>query len=128
MILDTSVIVALLIREPGYEALERKVRKAGAVAVGSPTLLETAMVMIGVTGEGGRAVVDRFRADLDIAVIPFGARHGQVATDAFLRFGKGRHPAALNILDCMTYATARVADESLLFTGNDFAQTDIQAA
>jgi ribonuclease VapC len=51
-----------------------------------------------------------------------------VATKAFTRYGKGRHPARLNYGDCMTYATASVAGQSLLFTGNDFAQTDIPPA
>jgi ribonuclease VapC len=61
-------------------------------------------------------------------VVPFDEPHVEVATKAFLGFGKGRHRAALNYGDCMTYATARRADRPLLYTGDDFARTDIQAA
>jgi ribonuclease VapC len=86
------------------------------------------MVMIGASGDGGGALVSSFGSSWDLIVIPFEERHAEVAIDAFGRYGKGRHPAALNILDCMTYATARIAGEPLLFTGNDFARTDIAAA
>jgi len=60
-----------------------------------------------------------------VIVIPFGTDHWTAAHDAFLRFGKGRHPARLNLGDCMTYATAKLAGEPLLCLGNDFAQTDL---
>jgi ribonuclease VapC len=65
---------------------------------------------------------------MEVLVIPFGEPHWSAAATAFIRFGKGRHPAALNYGDCMTYATARVAERPLLYVGNDFAQTDIEAA
>jgi ribonuclease VapC len=51
-----------------------------------------------------------------------------LATQAWLAYGKGRHPAALNFADCFSYALAKRADEALLFIGNDFSQTDIEAA
>lgn len=121
-------MVAVIIREPGFEALEQKMREADVIAAGAPTLVETSMVIVGAGGESGRAVVSRLRTNLDIVVVPFGARHEEVAIEAFIRFGKGHHPAALNYGDCMTYATARVADEPLLYIGNDFAKTDIEAA
>jgi ribonuclease VapC len=60
--------------------------------------------------------------------VPFGAEHVQVATDAWRRYGKGNHPAKLNFGDCISYATAQLASEPLLFVGNDFTQTDISAA
>jgi ribonuclease VapC len=128
VILDSSPVVSVLLRETGHEDLERKMREADVLAIGAPTLLEANMVIFGARGEPGRVAVARFRASLDVVVVPFGTRHEEVATEAFLRFGKGHHPAALNYGDCMTYATARVADEPLLFIGNDFAQTDIEAA
>ena len=79
-------------------------------------------------GVPGLREVDRFLAGLEMVVIPFDGQHADVAGDAAIRFGKGRHPARLNYGDCMTYATARIADEPLLFIGNDFAQTDIEVA
>jgi len=61
-------------------------------------------------------------------VLPFGPEHVDASLDAFLRFGKGRHPAALNFGDCLTYAAAAVAGAPLLFTGGDFRKTDIEPA
>lgn len=128
MILDSSAIVAVLIREPGFEALELRMLEAEVIAVGAPTLFETAMVMNRAGTESGQTLLSRFRTSMGVTVVPFDAQHAEVATDAFSRFGRGRHPAKLNYGDCMTYATARVAEEPLLFIGNDFAKTDIQAA
>jgi ribonuclease VapC len=128
VILDSSPVVSVLLRESGYQSLEEKMRDAAVLAIGAPTLFETQMVIIGARGEPGRDAVARYRASLDLVVIPFGSRHQEIAIEAFTRFGKGRHPAALNYGDCMTYATAWVANEALLYIGNDFAQTDIQAA
>jgi ribonuclease VapC len=128
VILDSSPVVSVLLRESGHQGLEGKMRAADVLAIGAPTLLETEMVMISAQGEPGRLAIARFRASLDVVVVPFGARHEEVAIEAFARFGKGRHPAALNYGDCMAYATARVADEPLLYIGNDFKRTDIEAA
>jgi ribonuclease VapC len=65
---------------------------------------------------------------MNIVVVPFDMAHWEAAAQAFIRYGKGRHPAALNYGDCMTYATAQLAERPLLYIGNDFAQTDIEAA
>jgi ribonuclease VapC len=128
VILDSSAVVSVLLREPGHEELETKMREAGLLAIGAPTLVETRTVMVRRYGAPGLKEVDRFFMGLATKVIPFGGDHAEVAGEASIRFGKGRHPAKLNYGDCMTYATARIADEPLLFIGNDFAQTDIQAA
>jgi ribonuclease VapC len=128
VILDGSAVVAVLQEEVGHEELEQKMREADTLAIGAPTLLETAIVVVRQSGDSGRAAVARFRAALDVVVIPFGEGHWEAATQAFMRFGKGRHPAALNFGDCMTYATATIAQQPLLCTGKDFAQTDIERA
>ncbi len=65
--------------------------------------------------------------ELGIQEIPFGELHWREAVDAYRRFGKGRHPAALNFGDCMTYAVASLTGEPLLFVGNDFGHTDLEA-
>jgi ribonuclease VapC len=106
------------------EALE----DASSVAVGTPTVFEAAMVLAGSTGAPGDRILSRFLTDNGIALVPFDDRHWSVACEAFARFGKGRHPAKLNYGDCMTYATARLADAPLLFTGDDFSKTDLEAA
>lgn len=66
--------------------------------------------------------------ELSIDVLPFGEAHWAVALDAWLRFGKGRHRAALSLGDCLAFATARVAGRPLLCTGRDFAKTDLELA
>lgn len=128
MIVDSSAVVAILKREPRQAELATKLEDAGLVAIGAPTLFETGIVTIGALGERGRGLLAQFLENFDVEVLPFGPSHWEVAMEAFLRYGKGRHPAALNYGDCMTYATARLAEKPLLFIGGDFAQTDIQAA
>jgi ribonuclease VapC len=128
VIVDSSAVVAVLKREPLQDEMVTKLANADVVAIGAPTLFETDMVTIGALGKRGRAVIAQFLESFEVEVIPFGDAHWQVAAEAFLRFGKGRHPAGLNYGDCMTYATAWVAEEPLLYIGDDFAQTDIERA
>lgn len=118
----------MLLRESGQEELASKLESADLVAIGAPTLFETGMVMVGAMGERGRGLTSQFLEAFQVEVLPFGDLHWQVALQTFARYGKGQHPARLNYGDCMTYATARVAREPLLYIGNDFARTDIEAA
>ena len=128
MILDSSAVVAVLLREEGYRPYAEEMEDAPDLAIGAPTLLETGIVVMGRLGLSGRARIAQFLEHYGAVVIPFDERHWHVAADAFIRYGKGRHPAALNYGDCMTYATARLADHPLLFTGDDFAKTDVAVA
>ncbi|HWT90215.1 MAG TPA: type II toxin-antitoxin system VapC family toxin [Solirubrobacterales bacterium] len=128
MILDSSAIVALLRKEPGHQRLCSRLERAAARGIGGPTLFETAMVVRGRFGTNGLVLLERFLDDWEVQVIPFGESHWRAAMEAFTRYGKGRHPAGLNYGDCMTYASARVAEMPLLFIGNDFAKTDIPPA
>lgn len=128
MTLDSSAVVAMLLREEGYRRLTETVGRAETVAIGAPTLLETDMVMVGRFEQRGAALVEEFLEEHSVVVLPFDGCHRAAAAKAFARYGKGRHPAGLNYGDCMTYATARIADHPLLFTGGDFAKTDIPAA
>ena len=127
MILDSSAVVAMIGREPGSEKLLDRVAEAPLIGVGTPTLLETTMVLIGRFGPLGRLALSRFLDENEVVSIPFGERHWSVAGEAFIRYGKSRHPAALNLGDCMSYATASLAGEPLLYVGNDFSQTDIES-
>lgn len=128
MILDSSAVVAVLLRESSHGELLLKLESAELVAIGAPTLFETGMVMVGAVGERGRGLTSQFLESFEVEVIPFGDLHWQIALQAFARYGKGLHPARLNYGDCMAYATARVIEEPLLFVGDDFPQTDIEAA
>ena len=86
------------------------------------------MVMAGKKATDGLAALDAFLAETRIETIPFTAQHAAVAREAFLRFGKGRHPAGLNFGDCIAYAAARLEMMPLLFKGEDFRRTGIEAA
>lgn len=126
--LDSSAVVAILREEEGHGRLHAELEAAKVLAIGAPTLFETGIVAIGRFGQVGRSLVSQFLEYWCVEVAPFDERHWRVAFDAFARYGKGRHPAALNYGDCMTYATARIADLPLLFVGNDFAKTDVVPA
>jgi ribonuclease VapC len=125
MVLDSSAIVAIHLREPGHERLIDRIDTAEVVVVGVPTLLETAMVLTARLGQDARPMIFAFLRRLEAEVIPFNEEHLDAAATAFIRFGRGRHPAALNFGDCMSYAVASVAGMPLLSTGEDFKRTDI---
>lgn len=129
MIVDTSALVAVVMREPGHETiLERLTGPSVVAAVGAPTLVELGIVLSARLDRDARPIVADLLELLDLGVIPFTDDHWPVAVRAFMRFGRGRHPAALNFGDCLTYAIASLADEPLLFVGDDFAQTDLVPA
>lgn len=128
MIVDSSAIVAILLREPGFETLLGKLSLAEVAAVGTPTLTESALVLTSRLGTQGRVLLDQFIQQVGLVEVSFSEHHWRVATDAFERFGKGRYPAGLNFGDCMSYAVARVANRSLLCIGNDFPRTDLPLA
>ena len=73
-------------------------------------------------------MLSAFLRRLEAEVVPFNEEHLDAAATAFIRFGRGRHPAALNFGDCMSYAVASVAGMPLLFSGEDFSKTDIAQA
>lgn len=128
MILDSSVIVAIVHRESGYTDLVETLAAADTLAIATPTLLESGIVIEARLGVDAEAILDRFLTDFEVARIPFGEHHWREALAAYRRYGRSRHPAALNFGDCIAYATARLADEPLLFVGEDFAHTDIASA
>jgi len=128
MIIDTSVIVAIFLKEPGYHILLKKLSSSETIGIGTPTLAETGIVLTTRLGPEAKTMLARFLNELDITVIPFGEIHWQEAVDAYLKFGRGRHAAGLNFGDCLTYAAAKLARQPLLFIGDDFNRTDIEAA
>ena len=128
MIVDSSAVVAVLLRQPGYEPLLERLGEAPGAGIGTPTLAETGIVLTARLGIGAKTLLARFLQESGLVVVPFGEEHWRTAVDAFLRFGKGRHPAALNFGDCLTYATARLAGEPILCLGDDFSRTDLKLA
>ncbi len=125
MILDSSAIVAVLLAEPGSRGLAELRAGADRLGVGAATLVEASIVLTARAGPAGVAALEALLADAEVTVVPFTEAHWRVARSAFARFGKGRHPAALSLGDCYSYATARVAGQPLLFVGDDFPRTDL---
>lgn len=128
MILDSSVLVAVLLREPGWQALLGRIAADETAAVGAPTLAETGLVLTARLGRDARRLLSAFVREAGITVVPFVEEHARVAVEAYVRYGKGRHPAALNFGDCLTYAVARLAGQPLLCVGDDFPRTDLPIA
>ena len=128
MILDSSAIVAILLREPDCERLLAKIDGSQLVAIGAPTLFEAAMVLSARLRRDARPRLIEFLRRAEVEIIPFTRAHYEVASDAFFRYGKGRHPAALNFGDCLAYAVARLSGLPLLNVGDDFSKTDLTAS
>lgn len=128
MIVDTSAVVAVLLDEPDALRFATAIMTTAGIAVSAATRVEMTLVLEGRGGEAAGANLDKFLADAQAEIIPFTAEHATLARDAWRRYGRGRHPAALNLGDCFAYALAKARNQPLLFKGDDFAQTDVKAA
>jgi ribonuclease VapC len=126
VIVDTSAIVACILGESRAPAIGRAVGEASVCRIGAPTLVECTLVLVNKQGPLGKSLLAAFLQQRDFDVVGFGPQHWRAAQTAFLRYGKGRHPAALNFGDCLTYAVAWAVDEPLLCIGDDFARTDLE--
>lgn len=128
MVIDTSALLAILQNEPERRAFNEAIERTPKRLLSAATLLEASTVMEARYGPAGIADLDAFLERADIEILPFDSRQAYEARRAFSRFGKGRHPAKLNLGDCFSYALARVRNEKLLFKGTDFSQTDLESA
>ncbi|MGE5836580.1 MAG: type II toxin-antitoxin system VapC family toxin [Acidobacteriota bacterium] len=128
MTLDSSALIAILFGESGCLDLVDRVLEADVVRVGAPTLTETAIVTIARRRAPLRQELSMLLRELDVTVVPFTIAHYEAAARAYERFGRGRHEANLNFGDCLSYAVAAVAGDTLLFVGDDFRHTDIEPA
>jgi ribonuclease VapC len=128
MIIDASALVSILLKEPGYESLLKKVQASDIVFLGAPMAVECAIVLSRRLGQDARPFVSGLLYRMNAEIVDFTQAHYEAAVSAFLRFGKGRHPAALSFGDCMAYALASLSGLPLLYSGTDFSQTDIQSA
>jgi ribonuclease VapC len=124
VIVDSSAVVAVLLQQVAHEALVDRLAE-GPVGIGSPTLAEAGIVLEARLGLIGWTLLARLVEEGEWVVIPFTEQHAAAAVDAYRRYGKGHHPAALDFGDCLTYAVARLADEPLLCVGDDFGKTDL---
>ncbi len=128
MIIDSSAVVAILNREPEAERYEEAIATATQPRVSVASLLEASIVVEGRGGAAAGDQLDLLVQRFGIALEPVTVEQMQAARRAWRRFGRGNHPAALNFGDCFAYALAETTGEKLLYKGEDFARTDVEAA
>ncbi|HEY9126569.1 MAG TPA: type II toxin-antitoxin system VapC family toxin [Acidobacteriaceae bacterium] len=128
MIVDTSIIIAILLKEPGYRDLYEKLVDAGTSRISAASYVETSMVLIGRQGDSIMTELNRLLVQLQVVPASVDVEQARLAVDAFRRYGKGRHRAGLNFGDCFSYALAKSTGEPLLFKGTDFGRTDVGVA
>jgi ribonuclease VapC len=128
IVVDTSAIIAVLYREPGLDRFVRAIAEAESCFLSAVGYFEAAMVLIGRSAPEAAMALDSFVERSAIELVPFDDEQAKQARDAFIRFGKGRHPAALNFGDCVSYALAQARGLPLLYKGDDFAKTDVISA
>jgi ribonuclease VapC len=131
MFLDASAAIAIIAREGDAAALAGRLRQANEVHTSPIAVYETVLGLarLGqISIQEAQAVLDRFLREIRAQNMPITVEIGRNALSAFERYGRGRHPAALNMGDCFAYACARQLDIPLLFKGDDFPLTDITIA
>ena len=128
MVIDTSAVVAILFGEDDRLTYVDAIEASPTRLVSAVTRVELSCVVEGRKGEDGRAILDRFFALTGTEIADVTPQQATLAIGAFRNFGKGRHPAGLNIGDCFSYALAMATGHRLLFKGRDFALTDIRSA
>ena len=126
MILDTSALVALLFGEPEAAAIARAIAADPIREMSAITALELSIVVESKKGPLGVQELETLLSDLHVSIAAFDAAQARRAFAAWKRYGKGRHPAALNLGDCCTFAFAAERGDAILYKGEDFAQTDCE--
>jgi len=125
IVLDSSILFAIAIEETGYEQYLGILDSAKRVVIGAPTFAEAGLVVESKQGSEGLQRLMQLLDRWSVRVEEFTKIHALEAIEAYRNYGKGRHPAGLNMGDCNSYATAKVAGAALLYKGNDFALTDL---
>lgn len=128
MVIDTSALIAHLLHEPPSARILAALEAEAEAALSAASYVECSIVLQGKRGDAGPPALDELLVRLGVEVVPVTLDQALVARGAFRRFGKGRHPAALNFGDCFSYALAVARGEPLLFVGDDFARTDMLVA
>jgi Uncharacterized protein conserved in bacteria len=126
MVVDTSALMAILFGEPDAARIAAALSTAKRLRMAAPTWLESLIVVEGRKGPDGVEQLRELVQGLGIEFVDFDTALAERAHLAWRSYGKGRHPAALNMGDCYAYALASALGEALLFKGEDFSQTDIQ--
>jgi ribonuclease VapC len=128
VVVDSSALLAILLREPAAERLLAAISAAPARRVSAASVLEASLVLLSRVGEQGDLELDAVVRELGLEVEPVTADQLRIARDAGIEFGRGRHPAGLNYGDLFSYSLAVSLGEPLLFAGEDFSKTDVIVA
>ena len=128
MVVDSSAVLVVLFNEPERDAFATAIAEAGVPLMSSVNAFEAAVVVFSRKGPSGTRELDLLFHHAAVEIVPFNEAHLRLAREAYERYGKGRHPAGLDLGDCCAYALARHSGESLLFKGDDFARTDVVSA
>ncbi len=123
--IDTSVLIAIFLEEPEAETF-KAVLAENDIVIGWPTLFETRTVLAAKRFSSPSPIITSFSEASNVTCLAFDRPHYQAAEQALQRYGKGRHPAGLNMGDCFSYAVSAAAKAPLLFKGRDFSQTDLK--
>jgi ribonuclease VapC len=125
MVIDTSALMCILLGEPEAEECARAIAADWKRLLSAFNALEAAIVIEAKKGDDGGRELDLLLCRTEIESVPFDGKQLEIARQAWKSYGKGRHPAGLNIGVCCAYALSKVAGEPLLFKGEDFSQTDV---
>jgi ribonuclease VapC len=125
MIIDTSALVAIFLNEPERQSFLADIIAAETRLVSAATVLEAGIVLEARRGESAGREFDLFVLRANLQIVPVDAEQANLARSAWRKYGQGRHPAALNFGDCLSYALAKSTGEPLLAKGTDFGLTDI---
>jgi ribonuclease VapC len=128
MVVDTSALLAILFAEPERDDFAARLAEAGIRLVSALTLLEAAIVTMARKGPAGLRELDLLVHAARLEIVPFDNDQVLLARRAYEQFGRGRHPAGLNLGDCCAYALSRQSGEPMLFKGDDFRRTDVRDA
>jgi ribonuclease VapC len=126
MVIDTSALVAIFLNEPERRSFLADIIAAETRLISAATVLEAGIVLEARRGEDAGREFDLFVVRSNLQIVPVDAEQADLARAAWRRYGKGRHPAALNFGDCFSYALAKATGEPLLAKGTDFGLTDIE--
>lgn len=127
MVIDSSAILSIFFNEPERRHFNELIASAPIRLMSTGSYLETSIVLIARYGLQGLSNLKLYCSTASIELVDFDNEQVNIAVNAYAKFGKGKHPAALNFGDCMSYALSKVRVEPLLFKGDDFTQTDIES-
>ena len=124
LVVDTSAMMAIVLDEPGAAELAKRLAAHDRPIISAVSVVETSIVAEARLGAVGTILVQQVIREARITTIDVTSETALDALEGWRAYGKGRHPAALNLGDCFTYALAKRRRAPILCTGNDFARTD----